>query len=122
MAGSFKDLIAWQKARRFVPEIYRVTRDFPSSELYGLTGQLKRAAMSVPSNIAEGQARHYKPDFKRFLRNAKGSLAEMETQLIIACDLGFLSGVELQKLTQQLDEISRIVAGLIARLNEEGKT
>src|SRR5947209_3421729 len=83
---SYKDLIAWQKAMRFVTEIYRVTSDFPRSELYGLVNQLRRAAVSVPTNIAEGQAHYSSKEFHHFLSHARGSLVEIETQLLIAQD------------------------------------
>jgi len=84
MAQSYKELIAWRKAMDLVVEVYRVTRSFPGDELYGLTSQLRRAAVSVPSNIAEGQARYSRREFCHFLTIARGSLAEIETQVRIA--------------------------------------
>jgi four helix bundle protein len=86
----FKELVVWQKSMQLVKQIYLATEHFPSKEIYGLTSQLRRAAISVPSNIAEGQARYSKPDFRHFLLIAKGSLAEIETQLLLANDLGYL--------------------------------
>src|SRR5574337_1314593 len=80
MAGSYRDLVAWQKGLDLVVEIYRITERFPKSEMYGLTSQLRRAAVSVPSNIAEGQAHFSKQEFRHFLRHSRGSLAELETQ------------------------------------------
>ncbi len=84
MGKSYRDLVAWQKAMDFVTVIYRVSGSFPQHELYGLTSQLRRAAVSVPSNIAEGQGRHGVAEFRHFLRQATGSLMESETQIMIA--------------------------------------
>ncbi|MCB9082604.1 MAG: four helix bundle protein, partial [Lewinellaceae bacterium] len=86
-----KDLDAWKISMELVQWIYEVTRDFPNQELYGLTNQLRRSAVSIPSNIAEGAARNSDKDFLRFLYIALGSLAEVETQLIIAINLGYLN-------------------------------
>lgn len=83
MAKSYRDLIAWRKAMDLATAIYQVTENFPSSERYGLTNQLRRASTSIPSNIAEGQARFSKRDFAHFLRQAMGSLAEVETQILL---------------------------------------
>jgi four helix bundle protein len=91
MGDSYKDLIEWRKAMELVTEIYRATREFPRDELYGLTNQLRRAAVSVPSNIAEGQARFSRKEFRHFLSHARGSLVEIETQLTIAQNLGYLN-------------------------------
>lgn len=91
MGQSYRDLIAWQKGIELVATIYRVTQLFPEEELYGLTAQLRRAAVSIPSNIAEGQGRKSKPEFRHFLHNVAGSLMEVETQLTIAAVLGYLS-------------------------------
>ena len=96
MAGSYRDLIAWQKAMILVKEIYLATQDFSKEEIYGLKTQLQRAAVSVPSNIAEGQARYSRSEFQHFLNNARGSLAEVETQIILASDLGYLGEKEAE--------------------------
>jgi len=117
--ASYKDLIAWQKAIALVDLIYDLSEPFPHRELYGLSNQLRRAAVSVPSNIAEGQTHFTKPDFKRFLRTAKGSLAEIETQLIIAGNRKYISKEILDSALKQVDELSRIIAGLIASLGEK---
>ena len=90
MGESYRDLIAWRKAMDLVTDIYRVTQSFPRDELYGLTSQLRRAAVSVPSNIAEGQARFSRKEFHQFLSHARGSLVETETQLMIAQNLDYL--------------------------------
>ena len=110
----FKDLIVWQKSMAFVVDVYRSTRDFPKEEIYGLTSQVRRAAVSIPSNIAEGQARRTTGEFLQFLGHARGSLAEVETQIILSHDLGFLSDPD--PLLSSLNEISRILSGLINSL------
>jgi four helix bundle protein len=121
MAASYRDLVAWQKSVAFVTDIYRVTSNFPRHELFGLTAQLRRASVSVPSNIAEGQARFSKPEFRHFLRNAKGSLAEVETQLVISKNLGHLNEDESSKLLSKVDELGRILSGLIGSLEKNAR-
>jgi len=113
MAKSYRDLIAWQKAMQLVTEIYKTTQQFPREEIYGLTSQLRRAAVSIPSNIAEGQARLSKPDFKNFLGHARGSLVEVETQLLIARNLGYLNEAAADELLKQTTEVARILNGLL---------
>jgi four helix bundle protein len=114
MGQSYKDLIAWRKAMDFVIEIYRVTRAFPRDELYGLTGQLRRVAVSVPSHIAEGQAHYSQREFHHFLSDARGSLVEVETQLIIAKRVGYLPQEEADALLARAAELGRILNGLVA--------
>jgi len=92
---SFKDLIVWQKAYRLVLEIYKVTKDFPKSETYGLAQQMRRAAVSLPSNIAEGYGRRHKAEYNQFLSMAYGSLLELETQYLLAIDLEYVKGSEI---------------------------
>lgn len=87
----FKELLVWQKSVAFVTEIYVITENFPKSEMFGLSSQLRRAAVSVPSNIAEGNSRRSSPDYTQFLKISRGSCAEIETQLLIAKNLGFIS-------------------------------
>ena len=89
MAQHFKDLVVWQKAMDLVTEIYKLTDSFPKREVYSLTDQIRRAAVSVPSNIAEGQAHYSRPEFRHYLRHSAGSLAELETQLLLAERLGY---------------------------------
>jgi len=84
----YKDLLVWQKGIQLAKEIYRITQTFPSAEKFGLVSQMRRAAVSIPSNIAEGQARHTTKEFVQFVSHAEGSLAEMDTQLILALELG----------------------------------
>jgi len=114
MSGSYRDLVAWKKSMVLVCETYRATQVFPKNELYGLTSQLRRAAVSVPSNIAEGQARYSKREFHHFLNNARGSLAEVETQVMLACNLNYLSSQETEVLLARAAELGRILNGLIA--------
>src|SRR5579872_6900721 len=114
MPGSYRELIAWQKAMVLVREIYLATREFPKEEMYGLKSQLRRASVSVPSNIAEGQARYSRREFHDFLNNARGSLAEVETQIMLANDLGHLSLKESEALLARAAQLGRILNGLIA--------
>ncbi len=97
-----------------VSEIYRCTKRFPREETYGLISQLRRAAVSVPSNIAEGQGRRSRREFVHFLRNARGSVLEIETQVLISQRLGYLDQSASSKLLKGCDEISRLLHGLIA--------
>ncbi len=113
--GGYKDLIAWKKE---VTAIYDATESFPSHEQFGLTSQLRRAAVSVPSNIAEGKAHYSNRDFVRFLRHARGSLAEIETQVLIAQQRRYLADSTTAKSAQQLDELGRILSGLINSLKD----
>ena len=114
---SYRDLIAWQKAMAMVTEIYRLTSAFPSEEKFGLTSQLRRAAVSVPSNIAEGHSRNSDGEFKQFLGIARGSISEVETQLLIAVNLGFLS--EQDSNIASVEEVGRITSGLIRSLKSK---
>jgi four helix bundle protein len=115
---SYKNLIAWQKAMELVTAIYDATQGFPSHEQFGLISQLRRAAVSVPSNIAEGKEHYSNRDFVRFLRHARGSLAEIETQVLIAQQRTYLDNETTLKLTQHIDELGRILSGLINSLSD----
>ena len=110
---SHRDLIAWRKAIALVTEIYNVTLLFPKQELYGLTSQVRRAAVSVASNIAEGHGRTTSGEFVQFLGHARGSLCEMETQIVIARELGYIQMEEEACLIARIDELGRILNGLI---------
>ncbi len=114
--SSYKDLIAWQKAMGLVTAVYDVTEKFPSHEQFGLISQLRRAAVSVPSNIAEGKDHYSNRDFVRFLRHARGSLAEIETQILIAAQRQYLPPAATTKLTAQIGELGRVLSGLINSL------
>ena len=119
MGESYRDLIAWQKAMNLVTAVYEVTRSFPREELYGLSSQLRRAAASVPSNIAEGQGRATKGEFIQFLCHARGSLYEVETQVVISRNLGYLSVEQQETLLGELAELGRILNGLITSLQRK---
>ena len=118
MAQHFKDLIAWQKAMELVVDVYAATEGFPSRERFSLTDQIRRAAVSVPSNIAEGQAHFSKREFRHFLQHARGSLAEVETQMLLAQRLKYLSDAKVANLFGRVDELGRIMSGLIKSLAE----
>ncbi len=112
---NYRDLIAWQKAMDMVELVYRATKLFPKEELYGLTCQVRRAAVSVPSNIAEGQGRNNKKAFHYFLTVANGSLREVETQMSIAQRLGYVGESQVKSLMALTTEIARIVNGLMKK-------
>ncbi len=114
-------MIAWQKGMELVAMIYDATDRYPANEQFGLVSQLRRAAISVPSNIAEGKAHYSNRDFVRFLCHACGSLAEIETQVLIAHQRQYLGAEITARLTQKLDELGRILSGLInSRKDREG--
>jgi four helix bundle protein len=119
---SFEDLIVWQKSMDLVTEVYSVTAGFPSDERFGLTQQLRRAAVSIPSNMAEGQGRSTTTDFIRFLTISRGSLNEVRTQLIIANHLNYLTNDKLQSLRNACDEIARLLNALINSLTSKQNT
>ncbi|MFA5358425.1 MAG: four helix bundle protein [Patescibacteria group bacterium] len=110
---SFTDLIAWQKSRVLAKEIYQTTESFPSKEVYGLTNQIRRAAISVVSNIAEGFSRRSKAEKSQFYSISKGSLTELQAQLIVASDIGYLKIDIYQKLSVMTDDCSRLLTGLL---------
>lgn len=118
MGRSYRDLVAWKKAMALVAEVYRKTQGFPKDELYGLTSQMRRAAVSIPSNIAEGQGRRSRKEFQQFLGNARGSMIELETQVLIALDLKSLRQADADTLLQASAEAGRILNGLLASLDD----
>ena len=119
MSEKYRDLLVWQRAMELVKEIYRVTKTFPKEEVYGLTAQIRRAAIAVPSNIAEGKGRYSTADVNHFLVQARGSLYELETQVLIATDLKYLSEAESKKLLDSSDEVAKLLNGLIRSLREK---
>jgi four helix bundle protein len=121
MSNSYRDLIRWQKARTLVRGVYAATKHFPDDERYGLISQLRRAGVSVIANIAEGQGRNTVGEFQQFLGNSKGSLTELETELIIAEDLGYLRPQEAKELPARCDEVSRLINGLMRSLSRPRK-
>ncbi len=114
VVSDYKELDVWKKVVDLVAGIYRLTSTFPESEKFGITNQMRRAAVSIPSNIAEGSARHHSKDFIHFLRIADGSAAELETQLIISRQLGFAADAEV--LITEIIVIRRMLAALIKSL------
>ena len=118
---SYKDLVAWQKSMELVTAVYRASQGFPKEEIFGLVSQIRRSAVSVPSNIAEGHARTSKKEFQYFLSNARGSLAELETQLTIAHQLAYIDETEINQLLDRLGEVGRILNGLLTALKRSSK-
>ncbi len=115
---TYKDLTVWQKSFKLALEVYKVTKKFPRSELYGLTSQIRRAAFSIPSNIAEGYARHRLAEYIQFLRIAFASGAELETQLLIAKETNLLRGKDFQRLNSLLSEVMKMLNVLMKKLKE----
>jgi four helix bundle protein len=109
---SYRDLRVWQEAIDFVKDIYLITAQFPATEVYGLTNQIRRAAVSIPSNIAEGQGRHSIKEFSQFLGIALGSIAELETQLIISAQVGYLPQTEVELLLARSDDLRKMIKSL----------
>jgi len=116
---SYRDLTAWQKAKVLALDVYVCTRKFPRDEIYGLTSQMRRAAVSVPSNIAEGKGRYSIKELVQFLYRARGSLLELETQLEIAHELTYLNSIEFHRLKGMTEELGRIVNGLVNRFQAQ---
>jgi len=110
--SSHRDLIVWQKAMDLVVPLSDLSRSFPREEIYGLTSQIRRAIVSVPSNIAEGQGRGVGNEFARHLRISRGLLQEVETQLIVAERLQYLTGAQIEPAMTLADEVSRLISGL----------
>jgi len=117
--NSHRDLVVWQRSIEFVTKIYETTNNFPKEELFGLTSQLRRAAISIPSNIAEGFARKHNKELIQFLYVSLGSSVEIETQLLIAKNINYINDEIYISLTNHLSEISKMIIGLIRKI--EGK-
>jgi four helix bundle protein len=120
---SFRDLVAWQKAMDLCQEVYHLAQSYPADERFALTAQTRRAAVSVPSNIAEGYGRRSRRDYLRFLKVALGSLGELETQLILAVRLGLASGNDVAASMALVRDVDRLLSGLIraVRLSKVGQ-
>jgi four helix bundle protein len=114
---SYRDLVVWQKSLDLAEAVYSATRDFPKEEVYGLTSQMRRAAVSISSNIAEGHARQTRGEFVQFLGIARGSLAELQTQAILAARLRMLAIESEQTINAQIAEVGRLLNGLRNSLN-----
>jgi four helix bundle protein len=117
--SSFRDLRVWQEAMKLTADIYRSTASLPRHELYGLSQQIRRAAVSVPSNIAEGKGHRSDKEFAHFLFHARGSLLELQTQLLIAEELQYLSKEETQRLLAGAEGVGRALSGLINSLRDK---
>jgi len=115
-AASYKDLLVWQKRLELVKGVYKITKCFPSDEKFGLVSQMRRAAVSVPSNLAEGQARKSTREFVQLLSQSEGSLAELDTQLIIAVELEYCPKSEANQTFEQISELRRMQNSLRRRL------
>jgi len=115
----FKDLVVWQRSVALAVKIYQITKNFPREEIYGLTSQIRRAAVSIPSNIAEGHGKGSRPSFASHTDIALGSAAELETQLEISLKIGYLSQSESDSLLIELTEIVRILYGLLNKVQPD---
>jgi len=116
--NSYRDLIVWQKSMLLVTAIYKITANFPEDEKFGISSQIKRSAVSVPSNIAEGYGRNYKKDYARFLQISRGSLYECQTQLEIAVNLNFIGIEDLKEINNVSLEVEKMLNSLIKKLCE----
>ena len=110
---NYQELIVWQKAMEAAAEIYKVAKKLPKEELYVLSAQMRRAAVSIPSNIAEGQARNSNKEFVRFLSVAQGSKSELETQLLLSLKVGYLSDSDIDKAMELLAETGKLITSMI---------
>ena len=119
MLKNYKELKVWQKAYQLCVEIYKITKNFPKEERYGLTSQIRRAAVSVPSNIAEGYGRKTTPEYIQALYIAYGSNCELETQLLLSGDLDYVNGESLKKRQEDVGEVERMLKALIKSLENK---
>lgn len=115
---TYREIKVWQKAIPFVTKVYQKTKQFPNEEIYGLTSQMRRSAVSIPSNIAEGFGRRSSNEFKRFLQIAMGSLFELQTQLEVSKNLGFIDNETFEELFQDSREIERMLSAFIDSINK----
>jgi len=122
MLKNFKELTVWEKAYQLCLMIYRLTKGYPKEEIYGLTSQMRRAALSVPCNIAEGYGRRTTPDYLRSLYIAYGSVCELETQILLSADLGYIQGQGIATLQDNIAEVERMLKALIKSLENKRST
>ena len=115
---TYRDLIVWQKSMKMVQDVYRLTKDFPKEEMYGITSQIRKSSVSIPSNIAEGYGRRSTQDYVRFLKISNGSLYELQTQLEIALQLKFMCKIDFDLIYEASREIERMLASLITKLEK----
>lgn len=113
---NYKDLIVWQKSMNLVMQVYKLTNNYPRSEIYGLVSQIRRAAISIPSNIAEGRSRSTRKDFRKFLIQAYASLSELETQMEISLRLGYLDNDNYRIFQNMIEELNKMLGVLISKL------
>jgi four helix bundle protein len=111
--SNYRDLLVWQKARLLAKDVYILTRSFPRQEIFTLVQQMRRAALSILSNIAEGQGRRSRADYRNFVLIARGSAFELEAQIILACDIGYVEESVAEPLIERCSEISRMLNGLL---------
>ena len=119
MVSSFKELIVWQKAMDLVDEVYKIVKFLPKEEMYALSDQMRRAAVSIPSNIAEGQTRNSTKEFTNFLSIARGSSAELFTQIMLCIRLHYISEEQAEKALLLLDEVGKMLKTMIKKLSLE---
>ncbi len=119
MLSNYKDLVVWQKSYSLCLQIYALTKKFPQDETYGLTSQMRRAVVSIPSNIAEGYGRRTTPDYLRALHIAYGSNCELETQLLLAHDLGYIRTEDMRVVQENIQEVERMLKSLINSLKRK---
>ena len=122
MLKNYKELKVWQRSYQLCLEIYRITKGFPKEETYSLTSQIRRAAVSIPSNIAEGYGRKTTPEYIRSLYIAYGSNCELETQILLSGDLGYIEAGKLKKLQNEIGEVERMLKALIKSLENKRLT
>lgn len=118
----FRDLKVWEKSHQLALMVYKYTQSFPKQELFGITSQMRRAAVSIPTNIAEGCGRNGNGDFARFLYIAMGSASELEYLLLISLELGYLERIDCQELDVAATEVKRMLASLISKVNADRRT
>ena len=119
MSRSYRQLYVWQRAKKLAGDVYRETASFPRTEIYGLTSQIRRSAVSIPANIAEGQGRLTRGEFRQFLGHARGSLLELETHLSIASDLGFLTARNYEVIDRNCYELLGLLNRLLSSLESK---
>ena len=119
--GNYKNLIVWQKGITLVKEVYKLTANFPSEEKFGLVSQMRRAVVSIPSNLAEGQARRTTGDYVKFVSISEGSLAELETQMIISIELGFCLQKETENIFNLMVEIRKMLKKSVGKIRIRDK-
>jgi len=118
---TYKDLIVWKKSKELVISIYEVSRYFPKEEMFGITNQMRRAAVSITNNISEGTGRQYKKDTLQFLFIANGSLNEAENMVLIANELGFINETKIIELSEKIEEVRRLLKGFIKYFQENNQ-